>query len=165
MFTMGEGHILIDHISPEVFGLVATFLKTACIADLCVRRARPLARQEVGQRDLSVHPFALEMVEKSGLIMAFRARHMPMAGCPPRVHIDIHLVTKAAEGRAFRKFEKAYENDKKNKNTKSKEDLDRLKMSLSASLRLIEEVNPKDLDQVIKISYSSHVKTPTKTQF
>ena len=144
---------------------MTSLLQAARIANLRMGRAWPLARQEVGQRHLAVHPFAPEMVEKSGLIMAFRARHMPMAGCPPRVHIDIHLVTEAAEGRAFRKFEKAYENDKKNKNTKSKEDLDRLKMSLSASLRLIEEVNPKDLDQVIKISYSSHMNAPTKIQF
>jgi len=97
--------------------------------------------------------------------MAFRARHMPMTGGPPRVHIDIHLVAEAAEGGALCKFEKAYEDDKNNKDTKSKEDLDRLEMSLCASLRLIEEIDPKDLDQVIKISYSPHMNAPTKTQF
>jgi hypothetical protein len=105
------------------------------------------------------------MVEKSGLIMAFRARHVSVTGRPPRVHIDIHLVTEAAEGRTLCKFEKAYKDDKKNKDTKSEEDLDRLEMSLCASLGLIEEIDPKDLDQVIKISYSSHVHAPTKTQF
>jgi hypothetical protein len=105
------------------------------------------------------------MVDKSGLIMAFRTGHMSMAGGPPRVHIDIHLVTEAAEGRALRKLEKAYKNDKKNKDTKNEKDLDRLEMSLSASLRLVEEIDPKDLDQVIKISYSSHMNASTKTQF
>ncbi len=144
---------------------MATLLEATRIANLRVGRARPLARQEVGQRHLAVHPFALEMVEKSGLIMTFRARHMSMTGSPPRVHIDIHLMTEAAEGRAFCKFEKAYEDDKKNEDTKNKEDLDRLEVSLSASLRLNEEIDPKDLDQVIKISYSSHMNAPTKTQF
>ncbi len=88
-----------------------------------------------------------------------------MAGGSPRIHVDIHLVTEAAEGRTLCKFEEAYEDDKENKDTKNKKDLDRLEMSLSASLRLIEEIDPKNLDQVIKISYSSHVKSPTKSQF
>jgi hypothetical protein len=105
------------------------------------------------------------MVKKSRLIMTFRAGHMPMTGGSPRVHIDIHLVTEAAERRALRKLKKAYEDDKKNNNTKNEEDLDRLEMSLSTSLRLIEEIDPKDLDQVIKISYSSHMNAPTKIQF
>jgi hypothetical protein len=74
-------------------------------------------------------------------------------------------VTEAAEGRALRKLEKAYEDDKKNKDTKNEEYLDRLEMSLSASLRLIEEIDPKDLDQFIKISYSSHMNASTKPQF
>jgi len=74
-------------------------------------------------------------------------------------------VTEAAEGRALCEFEKADEEDKKNKDTKREEDLDRLEMSLCASLCLIEEIDPKDLDQVIKISYSSHMNAPTKTQF
>jgi hypothetical protein len=105
------------------------------------------------------------MVKKSGLIMAFRTSHMSMAGGPPRLHIDIHLVTEAAEGRALCKFEKAYKDDKKNNDTKNKKDLDRLEVSLSASLRFIEEIDPKDLDQVIKISYSSHMNALTKTSF
>jgi hypothetical protein len=105
------------------------------------------------------------MVKKSGLVMAFRTSHMSMAGGPPRLHIDIHLVTEAAKGRALCKFEKAYKDDKKNKDTKNKKDPDGLEVSESASLRLIEEIDPKDLDQIIKISYSSHIKAPAKTQF
>lgn len=97
--------------------------------------------------------------------MAFRTSHMSMAGGPPRLHIDIHLVTEAAKGRALCKFEKAYKDDKKNKDTKNKKDPDGLEVSESASLRLIEEIDPKDLDQIIKISYSSHIKAPAKTQF
>lgn len=97
--------------------------------------------------------------------MAFRAGHMPVAGGSPRFHVDVHLMTEAAEGRALCKFEKADKDDKKNKDTKNKEDFDRLEVSLSASLGLIEEVDPKDLDQIVKISYSSHTTTPTETKF
>jgi hypothetical protein len=105
------------------------------------------------------------MVKKSRLIMAFRTGHTSMAGGPPRGHIDIHLVTEAAKGGALCKFEKTYKDDKKNKDTKNKKDLDRLEVSLSASLRLIEEIDPEDLDQIIKISYTSHIKVPAKAQF
>lgn len=88
-----------------------------------------------------------------------------MAGGPPRLHIDIHLVTEAAKRRALCKFEKAYKDDKKNKDTKNKKDPDGLEVSESTSPRLIEEIDPKDLDQIIKISYSSHTKVPAKVQF
>lgn len=97
--------------------------------------------------------------------MAFRTSHMSMAGGPPRLHIDVHLVTEAAEGGALCKFENAYKDDKKKKDTKDKKYLDCLEVSLSALLRLIEEIDPKDLDQPIKIPYSSHMKAPAKTQF
>lgn len=106
MFSVRERHILIDHISLEVFGLMTSLLKAACVADLGMRCTRPLSRQEVSQRHLPVHPFPLEMVQKPGLIMAFRAGHMPVTGGSPRFHVDVHLVTEAAEGRALRKFEK-----------------------------------------------------------
>ena len=49
VFSMGKGHILIDHIPLEVFDLMTSLLEAARIADLRVRRARPLPRQEVGQ--------------------------------------------------------------------------------------------------------------------
>ena len=87
---------------------------------------------------------------------------MSVAGGSPRGHIDIHLVTEAAEGRALCEFEKAYKDDEKNKDTKTEEDLDRLEVSLSPSFRLLEDIDPKDLDQIIKISYSSHTKAPAR---
>ena len=90
---------------------------------------------------------------------------MSVAGGSPRFHIDVHLVTEAAEGRALRKFEKTDKDDKKNKDTKRKEDLDSLEVSLSAPLRLVKEVDPEDLDQIVKISYSSHTKASTGTKF
>lgn len=162
MLVMGEGHIFIDHVPLKVFDLMTSLLEATRIADLGVRRTRPLPRQEVSQRHLAIHPFPPQMVKKSGLIMAFRTDHMPMAGGPPRVHIDVHLVAEAAEGRALCKFEKTNKDDEKNKDTKTEEDLDRLEVSLSASLRLIEEVDPKALDQIVKISYSSHTKVPAR---
>jgi hypothetical protein len=57
MFSVGEGHIFIEHIRLEVFGLVATLLEAARVADLCVGHARPFSGEEIGQRYLTVHPF------------------------------------------------------------------------------------------------------------
>ena len=113
MFSMGEGHILIDHIPLEIFDLMASLLETTRIVDLCVRPARPLPRDEIGQRYLAIHPFAFQMIEKPRLIVAFRTRHMPMAGGPPRFHINIHLVTEAAEGGGFCKFKKDSKDNEK----------------------------------------------------
>ena len=165
MFSVRERHILIDHVSLKVVGLMTSLLEAARVADLGVRRTRPLPRQEVSQRHLAIHPFPLEVVNESGLIMAFRAGHMPVAGGSPRFHVDVHLVTEAAEGRALRKFEKTDQDDEKDKDTKTEEDLDGPEVGLSAFLRLVKEVDPKDLDQIVKISYSSHTKTPTGTKF
>jgi hypothetical protein len=56
MLAMGEGDILIDHVSPEILDLMASLLQTACIADLRMRQGRLFPRDEIGQRDLSVDP-------------------------------------------------------------------------------------------------------------
>jgi hypothetical protein len=48
VLPMGEGHILIDHISLEVFNLMASLLEATRIADLCVGFARFLSGDEVG---------------------------------------------------------------------------------------------------------------------
>jgi len=49
VLSVRERHILIDHISLEVFDLMTSLLEAARIADLGVGRARPLPRQEVSQ--------------------------------------------------------------------------------------------------------------------
>ncbi len=59
VFTMGEGDILIDHVSPEILDLMASLLQAACIADLRMRHGRLFPRDEIGQRDLSVDPLPL----------------------------------------------------------------------------------------------------------
>jgi hypothetical protein len=47
MFPVGEGHILIDHVSLEIFSFMASFLETTRIADLCMRPVRCFARDEI----------------------------------------------------------------------------------------------------------------------
>jgi len=132
MFIMGEGHIFVEHISPEVFGLVATLLETARIADLCVRHARPFSGKEVSQRYLTIHPFASHMIIKPRLIMTFRTDHMAMAGGPPRFHIGIHLVTEATKGRTFREFKKGQRENKECNDTNDKRSLYCLGVILSS---------------------------------
>jgi hypothetical protein len=144
---------------------MATLLKAACIADLGVRRTRPFPRKEIGQGYLAIDPLPFHMINKSGLIVTFGASDMLVAGSPPRVHIGIHLVTESAEGRGLRKSQKTCKDNEENNDAENKEDLDCLEVSLGAPPRLIEKIDPKDLDQMIKIFYSSHRKASTESQF
>jgi hypothetical protein len=80
---MGEGNILISHISLQVIDLMATLLETAHITDLGVGHARPFSGEEIGQRYLAIHPLPPQMIEKTRLIMTFRTGHMAMAGGSP----------------------------------------------------------------------------------
>jgi hypothetical protein len=62
---------------------MAPLLKAACIADLGVRRTRPFPRKEIGQGYLAIDPLPFHMIDESGLIMAFRATDVLVAGSPP----------------------------------------------------------------------------------
>jgi hypothetical protein len=97
MLSVGKGHILVNEGLLEIPDLMTPFLKTTRITDFSMRFIRSLSRDEVGEGHLSIHPFPFEMIGKTRLIMTLRARHIPMAGRPPGIHIDIHLMTKAAE--------------------------------------------------------------------
>jgi len=57
MLSMGKSNILVDHISLQVFDLVATLLETTRITNLCMRFARPFPRNKIGHRHLTVDPF------------------------------------------------------------------------------------------------------------
>jgi len=120
---MGEGYILIDHIPLEVFDLVTSLLEAARITDLCVGRTRPFSREEVSQGYLTINPFTSQMIIQSRFIVTFRAGHMSMAGCSPRFHIGIHLVTEAAKGRTFREFKKGQRENKECDDAKDKRSL------------------------------------------
>jgi len=74
-------------------------------------------------------------------------------------------VTESTEGGGLRKSEKTSKDDKENNDAKNKKDLDCLEVSLGAPPRLIEKIDPKNLDQLIKIFYSSHSKPPPKVNF
>jgi hypothetical protein len=144
---------------------MAAFLKTACITDLGVRCTRSFSRKEISQGYLAIDPLPPHMIEKSRLIMTFRASDMLVAGRPPGLHIGIHLVTESTKRGGLRKSEKTSKDDKENNDAKNKKDLDCLEVSTSTLPRLIEKIDPKDLDQLIKIFYSSHTKASTESQF
>jgi hypothetical protein len=74
-------------------------------------------------------------------------------------------VTESTEGGRLGKPEKTSNDDKKNNDAENKKDLDCLEVSLGAPPRLIEKIDPKDLDHLIKIFYSSHRKASTESQF
>jgi hypothetical protein len=103
------------------------------------------------------------MIQETGLIVTFRAGDMLVTGHPPGVHIGIHLVTESTEGGGFRKSEKTSKDDKENNDARNETDLDGFQVSASPPPRLIEEIDPKDLDQIVKILYSSHSKASTQS--
>jgi hypothetical protein len=47
MFPVGEGHIFIDHVSLEIFSLMASSLEATRIVDFCMRPLGGLARNEI----------------------------------------------------------------------------------------------------------------------
>jgi hypothetical protein len=65
-------------------------------------------------------------------------------------------MTDSTEGGGLRKSQKTCNDDEKNNDAGNEEDLDRLEVGSSSPPRLIEEIDPKVLDQMIKILYSSH---------
>ena len=71
-------------------------------------------------------------------------------------------MTDSAEGGRFRKPQKTCNDDEKNNDARNKTDLDRLEVRSSTPPRLIEKIDPKVLDQMIKILYSSHRKASTQ---
>jgi hypothetical protein len=105
------------------------------------------------------------MIHKPRLIVTFRAGNSPVAGSPPGFHIGIHLVAESTERGGLRKSEQTSKDDEENNDAKNKKDLDCLEVSSGAPPRLIEKIDPKDLDQIIKILYSSHSKASTENQF
>ena len=151
MFSVRKGHILVDHVPLEVLGLVASPLEAARITDLRMRLARPLPRDEIRQGDLPIHPLAFQMVEEAGFVMALRANHLPVGRGPPRLHISIHLMAEAAEGRGLGEFEDACEKDGKGDEAEDEEDPDPFLMSPNDVLRSIKKVDPEILHGSIKV--------------
>jgi hypothetical protein len=83
MFSVREGDVFVNHISLQAVNLMAALLKTACVADLGVRRTRPFSRKEIGQRYLAIDPLPLHVIQESGLIVTFRAGDVLVTGSPP----------------------------------------------------------------------------------
>jgi hypothetical protein len=115
---MGEGHILVNHILFKIFSLMASLLEAGRITDLSVGLAGFLSGDEVGEGNLSVNPLPLQMIEEPRLVVALGAGHMTVAGGLPGLDIGAHLVTDAAKGGGFGKFEKGNSDNEKNNDAK-----------------------------------------------
>ena len=143
MLPMGEGNILIDHISLEILDLMTPLLQAACIANLRMWHGRLLPGDEIGQRNLSIDPFPFHVIEKTRCVVALGARHVAMAGGLPRIHIPTHLVTEATECRRLRKSEKTHEDNNKGDHAEEQKDLNPFDVFLGSSPRLSKEIDPK----------------------
>jgi hypothetical protein len=146
VLPVGENHILIDHILLKSFYLVASSLKTACIADLCMRFGWPFAGEEIGKRHLAIHPLAFEMVYDSWLIVALCAGDMAVAGGPPGVHIDIHLVTETAERGTLGKPQQGKGKNDEQDDANRERRLDGPVVFLGSFLKIQIDIGPKGLD-------------------
>jgi hypothetical protein len=69
-----------------------------------------------------------------------------MAGSPPRLHIDIHLVTEPAEGRAFREFKKSQGENNECNNTNGKRGFYCPGVFLSSFFKTKKNIKPKRFD-------------------
>lgn len=150
MFSMGERYILVNHVLLKVFDLMASFLQTGRIADLSMGFGRPFARKEVGEGDLSIHPFPFEVVEEARFIVAAGAGHVSVAGGPPGLHIEFHLMAEAAEGRAFGEPEKGKGEEDKEKGAKEKGSLDRPFVFDGSFLKPQVNLDPEPFNEVVK---------------
>ena len=79
VLSVREGDVFVDHVPLEIRLLVAPFLEATRIADLRMGGIRFFPRDEVGQGNLAVHPFAFHVVEETGLVMTLRAGNLSMA--------------------------------------------------------------------------------------
>ena len=106
MLPVGEGNILVDHVSLEVLDLVTSLLEAARITDLGMGSVRPLSGDEVGQGYLAIDPFPFQVAQKPGFRVALGTCYLTMAGGLPGFYIRTHLVAETTERRGLRKLEK-----------------------------------------------------------
>ena len=153
---MGKGDVLVDHVPLEIRLLVAPFLEATRITDLRMRCARFLPGDEVCQGDLSIHPFALHVVEKTRLVMTLRARYFSMARSLPGFDIAIHLMAGTTESGGLREFQEPRNDNYEKDGAEKQEDLDPFFVGPSASFGLRKEIDPKGFHHLVKISHRAH---------
>jgi hypothetical protein len=104
MFIMIECHILKNHLSSEIHFLMASLLETSAIANLCMGLGWPLPCDKHHQRDLTIPPLPLEMVDKARFVVTLGAIYEIVRRSLPGVHVDLHVVAEPTKGRGLRKL-------------------------------------------------------------
>jgi hypothetical protein len=97
MFSMGEGHILIDHIPLEILDLMTPILHTVTIINFIMDFLEAFPNHEISQGELEIYPLPLKMIHDTRIAMTIEAGHFVMRGCFPRIDIFLHIVTEAAK--------------------------------------------------------------------
>jgi hypothetical protein len=97
MFSMGEGHILIDHIPLEIFDLMTPLLRTVTIINFIMDFLEAFPNNDISQRKLEIFPFPFQMIQNAWFAVTTQASRFVMRGCFPRVDIFLHIVTEAAK--------------------------------------------------------------------
>jgi hypothetical protein len=97
MFSMGESHILIDHIPLEIFDLMTPLLRTVTIINFIMDFLEAFPNNDISQRKLEIFPFPFQMIQNAWFAVTTQASRFVMRGCFPRVDIFLHVVTEAAK--------------------------------------------------------------------
>jgi len=101
MLSMGEGYILIYHISLQVVSFMTTLLQTIPIINFVMGFLDPFPNHEICYGQLEIHPLSSQMIEETWTPVTIEAGYFVMRGCFPRVDILLHIVTEATKRRAF----------------------------------------------------------------
>ncbi len=99
-----EDHVLEKDAVLQEFLVVTPLLETALVANDRMGLTRMLTRYEIGQRQLPVSPFPLEMVEETGFVVALDAGHIFMGGGLPRLNVGFHVMANSTESRGLGKL-------------------------------------------------------------
>jgi len=72
---------------------MTSLLQTVTIVNLIMEFLRPFSNQDVGQRQLKINPFPLEMIHHTRPAVTIEAGDLIMGGDLPGFNILLHVVT------------------------------------------------------------------------
>ena len=99
---------------------------------------------------MAVLPLSLQVVGKTGLVVALDAVYAPVAGSLPGIDVDFHIMAQAAEERRLGEFEQADDDNDKAEKHKGEKNRDALLVLEGPSLRFCVEVLEERLHQPVK---------------
>jgi hypothetical protein len=133
---------------------MTSLLKTGGITDLRMRLGRPFAGDKHDQGDLSIPPFPLHMVEKTGFIVTFGAGNKVVGRGLPGVYVYLHVMAETTEGGSFGESVHGPSQNEQEEQANTKEESDPLLMFLRPPIGLLPKGDPEVRDILKQIGQS-----------